>query len=140
MPQLFLEIWIMVLKKALCVLGVSALAVAMTIPANARTRHAHAKRPVYQQQALAVDGLAASHTMSHEGGRLCFGDHFHYGSSAGLPSQRAAQASAISSWSSFVDFEYGSTWANYSRASSKEMKCSQSGGSWACDLGARPCR
>jgi hypothetical protein len=141
----FTRISIMLLKNALCVLGLSglamgALSVALTSPADARKRHAH--RQVYRQVAIAapVDGLAASHDMRREGGRLCFSDHFHYGSSAGLPSQQAAQVAAAKSWSSFVDFEYGSTWANYGKASSKEMKCSQGGGSWGCDLGARPCR
>ncbi len=87
-----------------------------------------------------VTGLAAAHDLRMEKGRLCFTDHYHYGSSAGIGNRKSAEASAISSWASFVDFEYGGTWANFSRASSKDMKCAQSTSGWSCDLSARPCR
>lgn len=92
------------------------------------------------QRSAAVSGLAATHNMRREGGRLCFADHFHYGSSAGKPTAAAAQAAAAGSWSSFVDFEYGSAWASYARASAKDMKCSQASIGWACEVSARPCR
>jgi hypothetical protein len=93
--------------------------------------------------ALADDtGVAGIHEQRREGGRTCFVDHYHYGSSAGLPSKKAAFAAGIKSWADFTDFEYGSDWARWSRASSKSAKCSQAGlgGSWSCDISARPCR
>lgn len=88
----------------------------------------------------AVSGLAAMHDMRREGGRLCFSDHFHYGSSNGEKSAKAAQAAAIASWSDFVIFEYDPSWASFSRASAKEVKCSQGSSGWSCDVSARPCR
>ena len=84
-------------------------------------------------------GLAALHALSREAGRTCFLDHYHYGSSAGLPSERAAKVSAIRSWAGFVDLEYGSDWAQHSRARSKSMKCERSTSGWSCMVEARPC-
>ncbi|MBS0237454.1 MAG: hypothetical protein JSR89_03405 [Proteobacteria bacterium] len=87
-------------------------------------------------------GVAAIHDQRREGGRTCFVDHYHYGSSAGQSSKKAALAVGIKSWADFTDFEYGSDWAHWGRASSKSVKCSQAGpgGSWSCDISARPCR
>ncbi len=85
-------------------------------------------------------GLAAMHAMRREGGQLCFLDHYHYGSSAGATSQRAAKISAVKSWAGFVDLEYGSDWARYARAHSKAMTCDRSSGGWSCMVEARPCR
>ncbi len=86
-------------------------------------------------------GVAAIHAQQRESGkRTCFVDHYHYGSSSGKSSKKAALASAIQSWSDFTDFEYGSDWARWSLASSKSVSCSGSGSSWGCDLNARPCR
>ncbi len=92
------------------------------------------------QPAAAVTGLAASHDMRREGGRLCFSDHYHHGSSSAQPNQRAAQAQAARTWAEFTDLEYGSAWANYARASGKDMKCAESSAGWGCELSARPCR
>lgn len=85
-------------------------------------------------------GLAGVHAMRREGGRLCFLDHYHYGNSAGAASERAAKISAVKSWASFVDLEYGSDWARYSRAHSKSMKCERSASGWSCMVEARPCK
>lgn len=101
---------------------------------------ARARRHVAVQRAAAVTGLAASHDMRREGGRLCFADHAHYGSSQGLRNERQAQAEAAKSWSDFVYFEYGGEWSSFNAASGKDMKCTQSGAGWGCDLAARPCR
>lgn len=121
--------------------AVFAVATATCFVAATEATAAKAKRKNYAtSQSAAVTGLAASHDMRREGGRLCFSDHFHYGSSAGKLSQAAAQAAAIGSWASFVDFEYGSAWASYARASSKEVKCSNTTAGWGCDVSARPCR
>lgn len=85
-------------------------------------------------------GLASMHDLRRERGRLCMVDHFHYGSSAGQPSKKAAVSEAVSSWQSFTDLEYGSDWARFRRAASKEIKCKVSGSGWGCEVSARPCR
>lgn len=84
-------------------------------------------------------GLAASHSWRKEGGKVCFSDHWHYGSGSG-PTRKAAERDAASAWAGFTAFEYGSTWARYSRAAGKKMSCSQSSGGWNCSVEARPCR
>jgi hypothetical protein len=91
--------------------------------------------------AMADDtGLAVLHDLRREGGRTCFLDHYHYGNSAGMPSRRAAEIEAARSWADFVDLEYGSDWARYSRAHSKSVSCEQSAAGWSCQVEARPCR
>ena len=85
-------------------------------------------------------GLADIHVMRREGGRLCFLDHYHYGSSKGQSSERAAKLVAVQSWSGFVDLEYGSDWARYSRAHSPSIKCERDGTMWGCLVEARPCK
>jgi hypothetical protein len=91
--------------------------------------------------AMADDtGLAILHDLRREGGRNCFLDHYHYGNSSGALSRKAAEVEAVSSWSTFVDFEYGSDWARFSRAASKAVKCEQAGGGWGCAVEARPCK
>ncbi|HML44925.1 MAG: hypothetical protein JNN24_13770 [Hyphomicrobium zavarzinii] len=91
--------------------------------------------------AMADDsGFAYMHDLRKEGGRTCFTDHYHYGSGSG-PTKAAAQKAAIGSWASFTDFEYGSDWARFSRAASKGMTCSGGGGgSFDCQIEARPCK
>jgi len=85
-------------------------------------------------------GLASMHAWRRERGRICMSDHWHYGSSGTQRSRRTARRAAIRSWQDFTDLEYGSSWARWSRAASKRMGCSRSGGSWSCDVEARPCR
>jgi hypothetical protein len=85
-------------------------------------------------------GLDVLHDMRREGGRTCYTDHYHYGNSAGRPSRKAAQSAAIKSWSEFVDLEYGSDWARFSRAASKSVECTQPTGGWECHISARPCK
>lgn len=90
--------------------------------------------------AMADDtGFAYVHDLRKEKGRTCFTDHYHYGSGSG-PTKAAAQKAAIGSWASFTDFEYGSDWARFSRAASKGITCSQGGGSFDCQIQARPCK
>jgi hypothetical protein len=115
--------------------GVIAAATSSPLDARQRIRHRAAV-----ERTAAVTGLAASHNLRREGGRVCFSDHYHYGSSLGQGNERAAQAVAVKSWSEFVDLEYGSAWASYNAASGKDLKCSQSSAGWGCDLSARPCR
>lgn len=95
-----------------------------------------AKRKSTQAQTIGE----AMHDARVERGFVCYSDHFHYGSSGNQPSRRAAEASAIGSWSSFVDLEYGSAWANFRKAGSKKMSCTQGSGGWDCTVEARPCR
>jgi hypothetical protein len=127
-------------KTVFCVsVGVAAavMAAATSSPSDARQRLRH--RAAVERTA-AVTGLAASHNLRREGGRVCFADHYHYGSSLGQGSERAAQAIAIRSWADFVNLEYGSAWDSYGAASGKDLKCSQSSAGWGCELSARPCR
>lgn len=84
-------------------------------------------------------GFAYIHDLRKEGGRTCFTDHYHYGSGSGA-TKAAAQKDAIGSWVSFTDFEYGSDWARYTKAASKSVSCSGSGGSFSCQIEARPCK
>ncbi len=84
-------------------------------------------------------GLAASHSWRKEGGKVCFSDHWHYGTGSG-PTRKAAERDAAGAWAGFTSFEYGSTWARYSKAASKKMSCSQGSGGWNCSVEARPCR
>lgn len=84
-------------------------------------------------------GIAVIHTMRREGRALCFLDHFHYGSSKGVASERLAKVAALKSWSNFVALEYGSDWAHYSRAHSRSIKCERDGTVWGCLVEARPC-
>jgi hypothetical protein len=84
-------------------------------------------------------GFASMHNQARVGNKMCMTDHYHYGSGTGA-TKAAAQKSAISSWSSFTDFEYGSDWARFSKAAAKKVSCSSSGGSYTCQVEARPCR
>ena len=61
-----------------CGLGLLAGLFASVAPADAKPR-----QQIAVQRAAAVSGLAASHDLRREGNRLCFLDHYHYGSSAG---------------------------------------------------------
>ncbi len=85
-------------------------------------------------------GFAVLHDLRKEGGRSCFVDHFHFGTSANEATRKAAERAAIKSWAEFVDLEYGSDWARFSRAASKSMKCEQSVAGWGCSVQGRPCK
>ena len=112
------------------------MAVNRLLPATAATLLA-----LGTSAALAYDnGLAVIHEMRRETGRLCFLDHYHYGSSAGQRSERAAKTVAVESWSGFVELEYGSDWAHYSKAHSRSLKCAREGSAWGCSVEARPCK
>ncbi len=89
--------------------------------------------------AAGAQGLEFLHAQRVEGGRVCFTDHFHSGSSSGHATRAAAEKDAQAGWSSFTAFEYGDRWGSWRIAASKSMKCSQSSG-WGCQIEARPCR
>ena len=114
------------LPKSMCVLVFGALvAAAPSVPAFAASE----------------TGLAtALHDVRRERGRLCMTDHWHYGSSGTKSSKAAAQRAAIASWQDFTDLEYGSAWARFSRAASRKVGCSPTGGGWTCDVEGRPCK
>lgn len=90
--------------------------------------------------ALADDtGLAYSHDLRKEGGRLCMSDHYHSGSGSGR-TKAAAQAAAARSWADFTNFEYGSAWARWSLARSKSVRYTKAESGWSADVDGRPCR
>ncbi|MEZ5898717.1 MAG: hypothetical protein R3D51_04400 [Hyphomicrobiaceae bacterium] len=84
-------------------------------------------------------GLASSHTLRKEGGKLCMADHFHSGMGDG-PTKAAARAAAARAWADFVDFEYGSNWTRFSRAASVSVKYTKAEKGWTATVEARPCR
>jgi hypothetical protein len=84
-------------------------------------------------------GFAYMHDLRKESGRTCMTDHWHYGNGSGA-NKASAQRSAISSWQSFTDFEYGSDWARFSKAASKGISCSKGGSGIDCQVQARPCK
>lgn len=88
----------------------------------------------------AAQGLEWLHSQRAEGNKVCFSDHFHSGTSSGQPTRQAAEREAVASWAGFTAFEYGDRWGRWSLAGSKRVNCSQSSGSWGCELEARPCR
>jgi hypothetical protein len=84
-------------------------------------------------------GLAYSHTLRKEGGRLCMADHFHTGSGEGLTKESARRA-AIQSWAGFTNFEYGTVWARFSLARSQSTRFTKAEKGWSAYVEARPCR
>ena len=86
-----------------------------------------------------AQGMADLHDKVRTGGKLCFSDHSHSGSSAGHSSRKSAEREAIRSWQDFTAWEYGGSWASYNMAAGKSMSCS-GGGTWSCSVEARPCR
>lgn len=84
-------------------------------------------------------GLAYSHTLRKEGGRLCMADHYHSGSGEGR-SKATAKKAAIRSWAGFTNFEYGTVWARWSRAKSKSTRYTKEAVGWSATVEARPCR
>jgi hypothetical protein len=75
-------------------------------------------------------------------GRLsCMVDHYHFGSSTGQSSRKAAEADAAASWADFVYFEYGDAYTSWKSSQSKNVDCSKDGsGLWGCSISSRPCR
>jgi hypothetical protein len=84
-------------------------------------------------------GMASMHTWVKVGRKTCLADHEHSGSGTGS-NKKLAELQAIRSWAGFTDLEYGSSWANFSLAVGKSIKCEPAGGGFQCDLLARACR
>jgi hypothetical protein len=87
------------------------------------------------------NGLAGSiHDLRREGRKLCQVDHWHYGSGVGS-TKKAAMADAVGSWQSFTALEYGTDWARFQKANSRNVSCSNTGGGGvSCSIEGRPCR
>ena len=85
------------------------------------------------------NGLASSHTLRKEGGKTCFADHLHSGSGDGA-TKEAARAVAAREWSSFVDFEYGSDWARFSKAAAITTRYTKAEKGWTAWIEGRPCK
>lgn len=91
--------------------------------------------------ASAVQAQQTLHAEQRVGKWSCMVDHYHFGSSKGLTSKKAAEADAAASWSNFVDFEYGGAYASWKASQSKQVDCAKDGsGLWGCTLSSRPCR
>jgi hypothetical protein len=84
-------------------------------------------------------GLAYSHTLRKERGRLCMADHWHSGSGEGR-TKTAARTAAIRSWADFTNFEYGTVWARFSLAASPSTRYTKAESGWSAAVDARPCR
>lgn len=128
------------LAAALIAAAVMSLITDHAAIAASKKMYVPAQRAAIRAALPAPTGLAASHSMSMEGGKMCFADHWHYGSSDSQPNIKMAQMDAAKSWASFVDFEYGNTWANFAKSSAREFKCQQGSSGFTCDVSARPCR
>lgn len=85
-------------------------------------------------------GFVGLHDKIRIGNKVCFSDHAHEGSSGSQPSQKVAMTEALRSWAGFVAWEYGSHWASWKLAVAQNASCGRSGGSWSCQVSARPCR
>ncbi len=88
-------------------------------------------------------GASAQQTFHDEvrvGKNSCFDGHYHFGSSKGMPSKKAAEAEAAASWANFVDFEYGSAYSSWKIAVSKTLECQRENVGWGCQASAIPCR
>src|SRR5947207_39231 len=81
----------------------------------------------------------ALHDMRKYGGRTCLVDHYHDGSGSGA-TRGQAQAAAISAWSGFTAWEYGSSWGSYGLSIRRSMGCSKDSGGWSCQTSALACR
>lgn len=84
-------------------------------------------------------GMAGMHSWRKVGRKTCLSGHDHSGSGSGV-NRKVAELEAIRSWSGFTDLEYGSSWANFTHAINKQMRCSGGTGGVQCDLVAVPCR
>ena len=87
-----------------------------------------------------AQGLDFLHAQRFEGRRICMSDHFHYGSSTGQPSRKAAQAVAAASWADFTGTEYGPEWGSWRLAASRGANCKLEATGWSCSVEARPCK
>lgn len=79
------------------------------------------------------------HTMKRIGKKVCFDEHYHTGSGTGA-TKKAAEVDAVKAWAGFTAFEYGTDWAQWSKAHNKSLKCSPGGSGFSCQADAVPCK
>jgi hypothetical protein len=79
-------------------------------------------------------------TIKREGKRACIQDHTHDGYSSGVASRKAAEQQAVKAWAEFTAWEYGTDWAQWTKAAGKRLSCSQGSDGWGCHAEARPCK
>lgn len=68
------------------------------------------------------------------------GGHLHHGTADGMASKSDAKRSAIQSWASFTDLEYGRGWSNFKNARYRKVSCFNREAGWTCNVEANPCR
>ena len=110
-------------------------ACALAVVATCSIAQAQSRRAVEAEET----GVAQIHAWMKVGRKTCMVDHFHDGSGTG-PSRKQAERAAITAWSEFTAWEYGTPWGRYTIAESRKMDCSQSGSGWNCAVQARACR
>ena len=79
------------------------------------------------------------HSMKRIGKKVCFDGHFHTGNGSG-PTKKAAEVDAVKSWAGFTAWEYGTDWAQWTKAHSKTLSCSQGSSGFSCQADAVPCK
>ncbi len=79
------------------------------------------------------------HTMKRYGKKVCFEGHFHTGSGTGA-TKKAAEVDAVKAWAGFTAWEYGTDWAQWSKAHAKTLTCSQNSSGFSCQADAMPCK
>jgi hypothetical protein len=85
-------------------------------------------------------GFAQStHDIRREGGKLCIVGHTHGGDGMG-GTQKVALNAAIKAFVITTVDEYGSDWANWSKAGSKTVKYEKTNDGWSAHAEARPCK
>jgi hypothetical protein len=113
----------------------SACAVALLVVPG-WVAEAQSRRPQQAQET----GVAEIHSWVKIGRKTCMLDHYHDGSGNGRTRKQAERA-AIAAWSEFTAWEYGTPWARYTIAESRQTTCTpQSRRAWSCAVQARPCR
>ncbi len=73
--------------------------------------------------------------------RVVFGETHMHAANGARPGKAAAEVKAIKDWASFVVFEYGRRWGNWSHADKKSMTCmnDKDAGVWRCRADGQPC-
>lgn len=87
----------------------------------------------------ADEGLAGSHDLRKEAGKLCMSEHGHSGSGTGA-SKEAARRAAIVSWNEFTTFEYGRAWGSYANSAGQKTSYTKEASGWSATVESRPCR
>lgn len=95
--------------------------------------------PTVQVQADDTGVGQLLHSMKRYGKKVCFEGHYHTGNGTG-PTKKAAEVDAVKSWAGFTALEYGTDWAQWTKAHNKTLACSQSGSSFSCQADAVPCK